>query len=300
MRSLYESIFSVPNDPNKAGKNIQDAMGVVFTLQALGVHDNYIDTIKGDCAIKDGVLRYNPNHDTRLILSPKRDVKDQLEACGVNGIDAVGVELYITRTTPDTLAVLNDKNFCKNIHGSSVFLIEYRDISNINVDGNPNINISSNVPVGARNLNVNCNTLTINAPMALSGISGRVWNGIEVNLDKRHGPNTERIFEEIFKVSYKDFKKKWYYNEILKIPSDILSNPFCDIKHIKTPRIIVRFYLNDGHQIIFVAQEKDFIKYNLRFIEGGEEDANKRLTHYRRFHELADIDGWHCMVYAER
>lgn len=45
MRSLYESIFSVPNDPNKAGKNIQDAMGVVFTLQALGVHDNYIDTV---------------------------------------------------------------------------------------------------------------------------------------------------------------------------------------------------------------------------------------------------------------
>lgn len=300
MKSLFESIFSVSNDPNKAGKDIRDAMGIIFTLRALGVPDDYADTISGYCIVEDGVLKYDPKHDATLILAPKKDVKDQLDSCGINGINAMGTaELYLFHKGPDNLDILNDKTFCKNIYGYRIDLEGYRNISNINLTSDSHITVSSHAPVGARNLNINCNSLVINAPMALSGISGTVRNSIRVTLDKRQGPNLDHIFKELFKISYKDYKEQWYYNQMLDIPSDILSNPFCDIRHIKVPQIIMQFDFNDGHRISFIAQKFDFGTGTLKFIKGAAKNANKRFTHYRHYHKLIDIDGWHCLLYTD-
>ena len=300
MRSLFESIFSVSSDPNKAGKNIRDAMGVTFTLQALGVPDGSINNIAKDCTIKDGEFRYDPRRDTSLILAPKKDVKDQLEGYGIDSINTTGVDLYMFHQGSDNLAILNDKTFCKNIYGSLINLEGYRDISNINLTSDSYITIYSHAPVGARNLNINCNSLAIKAPMALSGISGTVRDSIRITLDKRQGPNLDRIFKELFKTSYKDYKEQWYYNQMLDIPSDILSNQFCDTRHIKVPQIIMQFDFNDGHRIFFIAQKFDFGTQTLKFIEGGAENVNKRLYHYRHYHKLMDINGWHCLLYPDR
>ena len=302
MGSSLESIFSVSNDPNKAGKDIRDAMGVTFTLQALGVPEGSMNSIVGDCTIKDGEFRYDPRRNTSLILAPKKYVKDQLENLRINGINAVGVDLYMFHKGSDTLPILNDKTFCKNIDGYRIILMDYLDISNININSGSHIVISSSAPVSARNLNVNCNILTINAPMALSGILGTVRDSIWINLDKRQGPNRDRVFEELFKISYRDYKKQWYYNQMLDIPSDILSHPFCDVSHIKVPRIEIQFGFNDGHRILFIAQKYDFGTHRLKFIEGATVNAMRinHYRHYRRFYKLADIDGWHCLLYTDR